>query len=475
MPSTIKIMKLLPLLFCSLIALPSAAQRRTADPRLNAILDMKDAAALQDTLRTLENSKAESDLQLLLNYYNGTRNTDKKEEIAEVISQRFPNGRAAFNVLGERIYAERDPAENEKNYREMVARFGSRPEFNLDGSRYFVAVTFLGKNRPQKVMEYLSMIQNKEYKTNAFSYAARESIAAKDYKLGEKLIRKTFADLKGDTTHKGMDEFFRIFSELLYANGKYEEGFPHAKRIYEKQSRATSATVVQLKATYLNYLVQLNRYNEAYPDMVELMKNGAATPLIKERFKAAYVAVNGSDKGFFDLTAEINKAFSEKIKEEVAKTMVNKPAYDFELKDLAGKTVKLSDFKGKVVVLDFWATWCAPCKASFPNMQEAVNRYKNDKDVVFLFIHTMEKAPDAAKAAGDYIRDMKYTFNVLMDLKDPETKKNTAAVNYMVKGIPCKIVIDGAGSIRFTTIGNTAAGSDAFHEEMDAMINMARG
>lgn len=468
-------MKLLSLLLCSLLALTSVAQRGPANPRLTAIMAMKDTAALQDTLAALEGSKNESELQLLLSYYNATRNADKSEQTEGLIRRRFPNGRTAFNELGERIYAERDPAVNEKNYKEMVTRFGSQPGFNLDGSRYFVAVTFLGKNKPEKVMEYLNMIRNSTYKTSAFSYAARESIAAKDYRLGETLIRKTFADLNGDTTHEGMDEFSRIFSELMYANGKYEEGFPHARRIYDKRSRKTAVGVPQLKATYLNYLIQLNRYNEAYPEMVQLLKSGNATPLIKERFKAAYVAVNGSETGFADLVTNINKEFKEKTREEVAKKMISKPAYNFELKDLTGKTVKLSEFKGKVVVLDFWATWCGPCKASFPRMQEAVNRYKNEKDVVFLFIHTIERAPDAAKAAGDYIRDMKYTFNVLMDFKDPATKKNPAATNYMVNAIPCKIIIDGVGNIRFSTVGNSAGGEDAFLEEMDAMIGMARG
>lgn len=470
-------MKKLPLLLFTLLTLTSAAQRPGPSPRLAALMAMKDSAALQDSLRILAGSKDETDLQFLLSYYDATRKADKSEETAKLIMQRFPNGRTAYNELGERIYVERDPIVNEKNYKEMVARFGSQPGFNLDGSRYFVAVTFLGKNKPEKVMEYLNMIQNKTYKTSAFSYAARESIAAKDYQLGEKLIRKTFADLNGDTTHKGMDEFSRIFSELMYANGKYEEGFPHAKRIYEKQSKVTSVGVVQLKATYLNYLLKLKKYKEAYPEIVELLKKGAATPQIKEHFKAAYVAVNGSETGFSDLAASINEAFKEKIKEEMTKKMLNKPAYDFELKDLTGKTVKLSDFKGKVVVLDFWAIWCVPCKASFPAMQQAVNRYKNDKDVAFLFIHTLERSPDPdpAKVAGDYIREKKFTFNVLMDLKDPTTNKNAAATNYMVNAIPNKLIIDGEGNIRFNIVGNTAAGDDAFLEEMDIMIKMARG
>ena len=464
------------LMAAAFLALTTAgkAQRGPGNPRLSALVAMEDKAAIQDSIKALYQSNNEDDLQLLVNYYAAKKEGEKSTETADFLMKRFPNGKAAFNEIAERIYNETDPEVNEKNYKELVSRFGSDPRFNLDGSAYFVAVTFLGKNKPGKVMEYLQKIKNKTYETNAYSYAAREAIKAKDYQLGEKLIRKTFADLKGDTAHRGMDEFARIFSELMLANGKYEEGFPYAKRVYDKQSKNTTVSFNELKSTYLSYLVKLNKYKEAFPLMEEQIRAGAASPLVKEKFKAAYIAANGSENGYAALVERLDKELKEKVREEVTKKMINTVAYNFELKDLNGKTVKLSDFKDKVVILDFWATWCAPCKASFPMMQSAVNRYKNDKDVVFLFIHTMETSANATQLAGDYIKGQKYTFNVLMDLKDPATKTNAAANGYKVRGIPSKFIIDGAGNIRFSTLGHSAAGTDAFLEEMDAMIDIAR-
>ncbi len=456
------------------ISISGLSQRGPVNPRLRNIMGIKDSVALQDTLLQLQNSTTEADLQLLISYYTTKQETEKVTAINKLIKKRFPNGNTAFNELAERIYNEKDPEENEKNYQEMAKRFGKQPGFNLDASKYFVAVTYLGKNKPAKVLEYLNMIQNEEYKTRAFSYAARESIGTGDYILGEQLIRKTFTDLKGDTTGRGMDEFSRILSELLFLNGKYDEGFPYAKNIFDKKSKQTSVGVTQLAVTYLNYLIKLKKYVEAYPDMLQQLNEGNASPLIKQSFKDAYVAVNGSEKGFHELQEKINSQLLLKIQQDIAKKIIDTPAYNFVAKDISGKTVRLSDYYGKVVILDFWATWCGPCKASFPKMQMAVNKYKNDPGVEFLFIHTWERTGTATTDAQKYIEANKYTFNVLMDLKDATTGSNDAATGFKLNGIPAKFIIDKKGHIRFKSTGNTAGGEDAFLTEMEVMINMAK-
>ncbi|UYQ95794.1 TlpA family protein disulfide reductase [Chitinophaga horti] len=468
--------KFIVLTACLLVAAGTLlAQRGPRNPRLTALMAVKDSVVLRDSLQLLYKSSQESDLQLLESYYEATGDKNKNSEVSQQIRKRFPDGNAAFRELGGRIYEEVDPKQNEKYYQEMVRRFGNNKAFNLDGSRYFIAKSFLGKNQPDKVWEYLNKIENSAYKLYAYSYAARESMPVNDTKLGETLIRKTFADLKGDTTHKGYDEFCRIMSELLYLNGKYEEGEPYAKRIYVKQSHVTSVSTRELASTYFDYQIQLGRYQDVYAEMADRIKKGSASQLVKDKFKAAYVKVNGSDKGYDAFIADAKTALNKNATEELEKQMLNVTAFNFEVQDLNGKKVRLSDYQGKVVILDFWATWCGPCKASFPMMQTAVDRYQHDKDVVFLFIHTLENSANPTKAAADYITDKKFRFNVLMDLKSPETGKNAAARGFEVNAIPAKFVVDKKGIIRFKKVGNAAVGSDAFLAEMDAMIKIAKG
>ena len=146
-------------------------------------------------------------------------------------------------------------------------------------------------------------------------------------------------------------------------------------------------------------------------------------------------------------------------------------APDFSLKNMMGEIVTLSQLKNKVVILDFWATWCSPCKASFPTMQLLVNKYKDDRDVVFLFIDTWEfNTPQNTLAeVSKYIQEKKYSFNVLFD------SKNRVKKDYKVVSIPRKFVIDKAGNMLYASENTGLISSDQeIIKEMSAIIDAAK-
>lgn len=135
-----------------------------------------------------------------------------------------------------------------------------------------------------------------------------------------------------------------------------------------------------------------------------------------------------------------------------ASAMLNKSVPDFTIKDFHGNAVSIRDFRGKVVVLDFWATWCEPCLKSFPSLRLTLDKYKTDTTVVFLFIETKERVdnymPLVEKILAAYPE-----FRVLFDEKGPDGKMDKVFSHFGSHFIPAKFVIDRHGVVRFEDIG----------------------
>lgn len=148
-------------------------------------------------------------------------------------------------------------------------------------------------------------------------------------------------------------------------------------------------------------------------------------------------------------------------------------APDFTLEDLEGNTTSLSELRGKVVVLDFWATWCVPCIKSFPAMQMAMDNYSDDPDVEFLFINTWEQRANPTESVQAFMERRGLTFPVLMDLKNPETNKHPVLEKYGVKSIPAKFIIDKDGFISYQGTG-FKGDNETVANELISLIEQAR-
>ncbi len=144
-------------------------------------------------------------------------------------------------------------------------------------------------------------------------------------------------------------------------------------------------------------------------------------------------------------------AFAAGCTQRSAKDSAKAP--DFTLQDLNGKSVKLSDFKGKVVVLEFWATWCPPCRDSITGLEKIHKAYK-DKGLVILAVSLDQGGWDSVKA---FVSDRGMTYIVL---KGDEEVAN----QYQVRSIPMLLVLDKSGNIAKRYIG---LGSD---EELEQDI-----
>ncbi|MFT9597039.1 peroxiredoxin family protein [Mesobacillus sp.] len=120
-------------------------------------------------------------------------------------------------------------------------------------------------------------------------------------------------------------------------------------------------------------------------------------------------------------------------------------APDFELNTLDGKTIKLSDYRGKKVILNFWATWCPPCKAEMPHMQNFYEEY-NDQGIEILAVNltNMDKGEDEVKK---FVEEYGLTFTIPMD------EEGYTGTTYQAFTIPTSYILDENGVILKKIVG----------------------
>ena len=120
-------------------------------------------------------------------------------------------------------------------------------------------------------------------------------------------------------------------------------------------------------------------------------------------------------------------------------------APNFGLKTLDGQEVKLSDMVGKKVILNFWATWCPPCKAEMPHMQDFYEEQKNNQvTILAVNLTTSEKSSDNI---GSFVKDYGLTFPIVLD------SEGQVGQTYQAVTIPTSYIIDTKGVIRKKIVG----------------------
>ncbi len=142
-----------------------------------------------------------------------------------------------------------------------------------------------------------------------------------------------------------------------------------------------------------------------------------------------------------------HSAQTESQARETAKPVNYAP--DFEVLDNDGNTVRLSDFRGKPVVLNFWATWCPPCKAELPDFDRSAATYGDE--VTFLMVNLTDGGRDTVSGVREFVAANGYTFPVYFDTR------YSAANAYRVSSIPTTYFINAEGEIVSYKVGMVSA------------------
>lgn len=423
-------------------------------------------------------SKSEKEISLLAKWYSRINDKTKADEYTDILKKDYPQDDFLQMQAYSALSREKDLAKKLGMANSFEKEFpGSRYLTNLyngvvsglisDG-KYTKAQDVLYKKKglvhPYYFYKDATNMMNKPGMIKSALKLSEAGVAAAQSEVDNPTGKQP--ELSTPKEWKKEREYYlgmNLYGEgiILSKMGKNSEAEP----LLEKAVALTQGEESDITEAYGKALLANGKYDKLMSTLEGYIKTGKGTEEMTSLLRDSYVKKNGNDKGFSDLLAKYQGAAKTKMLEDIKSKMINEPAPDFKVTDLNGKEVSLKDYRGKVVVLDFWATWCGPCKSSFPGMKEVVDKYSKDNNVQFLFVNSWERVKDKKSNAEEFIKKNNYPFHVLLD------ENNSVIEKYGVSGIPTKFFIDKNGEIRFKSIG-FSGNTDQMVEEISAVISM---
>ena len=437
---------------------------KMADDKPNAQKYLKEALVLIEN-KLNENPTQMGNINQVTMGYLIMGENKRIDTLKTMLLKKYPKSEVAYEYLYEDAYKTKNEVERIKKLEQLLAYTTDGESSTLSGIHQNLFEYYAKAKNEKKALQHarvVAAVQNpwlpKEIKEIAFTLAENNLALDTALKYAEKSL-------------KMVDEYpfgvIRYFPEYGYIPGyvankpaiiqqQTGEILSIIGNIYVRQKKYAlaeeklnqSVALSKNIAVYNNlaYLYeQTNRPKLAFDTYRNILLQMPMDSIVIKKFRQSFLAFNHEVEAVdYEYAAVIQEW--EKInlpKLQAAKVNIAAPIFT-NVYDMKGQLVDPAVLKDKVVVLDFWATWCVPCIEGFPYMQNVYNKYKKNKDVVFMIMNSGSK--NSLQDAITWVNNNKFTFPIYYN-----DRKLAEAFN--VNTIPSTFIIDKSGKIQYKTVG----------------------
>ena len=223
--------------------------------------------------------------------------------------------------------------------------------------------------------------------------------------------------------------------------GKSDEALVLARKSYDRYPTAEGAREIAKWLTRLGHEPEAIAHLADAFTIVDSRNNDEARVQDRRRIGELYTKLNGSEKGLGDLILESYDRTTALMADRKLRGRATDPnaqvasVMDFTLTGANGDPLKLSSLKGKIIILDFWATWCGPCRVQHPLYQQVMSRFEDNSGVLFLSISTDEERP----LVDSFLKEHHWT--------NPVYFEDGLARMLRITSIPTTIIVNKRGEI----------------------------
>jgi thiol-disulfide isomerase/thioredoxin len=390
------------------------------------------------------------------------------DSIRKVVSQRFPESDLAKDYLITAISKEKDEVKKITQLEGLLKKGKETGENSTDIHRMLFEHYAGVKNAPKAIyharrsLEKVNPYTPERLKTiaetltaqkiapdTALAYAEASLKIADQWPIGViryfpeygHILPFVADSVRTKTIAEEKSNLYAIIALNKFYLGKKDEALTYG--VKAAQTGANKESLMNLALLY-----ELAGDHEKAFDATwkVLLQNPSDTAAIKSA-KLNFLKFNPSEAAFNSRVKKLEELKLAQLKATLKKQLMNKPGPELaQLTDLKGKAVTPEMMKDKIVILDFWATWCVPCMQEMPYLQKVYDKYKNNPKVMFMVVNSGAKNT-IKDAIGWEAKNPQYTFPLYFN-NDPDIGEK---VGFTL--IPTIAVIDQRGKMQFRTIG----------------------